>query len=168
MIYTECKPDSYLVGILGIPKKQIIHQQGKPEVCKQLAKRENWKGLIDEDPFSIQPTYLKKLEQTENLSNYGLKILKDASKNNDLIILSPNLEGWILKAAKEAKIDIKRYNLPNNEEKLHEEINTDLRKFERLINDLKDDSERVKVLKELFKDEYQNNDGCQSDIAVIK
>ncbi len=41
MIYTECKPDSALVKTLGIRKKEIIHLGGKPEVCKQLEKREN-------------------------------------------------------------------------------------------------------------------------------
>lgn len=152
MIYTECKPDSTLVRILGIPKKQIIHQQGKPEVCKQLAKRENWIGLVDEDPFSVQPTYLQKLEETENLSNYGFRVLKDAAKNNDLIILSPTLEGWILKAAKEAKVDIKRYNLPNDEEKLHEEINRDIRKFEKLVSDLKGKSKMMKALGKSIKE----------------
>jgi hypothetical protein len=151
MIYTECKPDSSLVRILGIPKKHIIHQQGKPEVCKQLAKRENLKGLVDEDPSSVQPSYLKRLPVKEDLPTYGLKILNDTSKNNDLIILSPRLEEWILKAVEEAGIDIKRYNLPNDEEKLHKEINTDLRKFERLVNDLKGKSKMLEALERAIK-----------------
>lgn len=146
MIYTECKPDSSLMRILGIPKRQIIHLQGKPEVCKQLEKRERLMGLVDEDPFSVQPSYLKRLSVKEDLATYGLKILNDISKHNVLIILSPRLEGWILKAAKEADIDIKRYNLPNSEEKLHEEINTDLRKLERFLNDLKGKSKMIEAL----------------------
>ncbi|HUV02914.1 MAG TPA: hypothetical protein VMW67_05675 [Desulfobacteria bacterium] len=158
MIYTECKPDSSLVRILGIPKKQIIHHQGKPEVCKQLEKRESWIGLVDEDPFSVQPSYLKRLPVKEDLPTCGLKILNDTSKNNELIILSPRLEEWILKAAKDAGINIKRYNLPNDEEKLHEEINTDLRKFERLVNDLRGKSEMIKALEKALlqrEDKYQ-------------
>ena len=151
MIYTECKPDSTLVKMLGLPKKHIIHQQGKPEVCKQLEKRTNWKGLIDEDPFSVQPPYLKQLQERGDLSHYGLKILNDTSKNNVLIILCPRLEEWVLEASKNADIDIRRYNLPNDEEKLHEEINTDLRKFERLVNDLKGKSEMIKALERAIK-----------------
>jgi hypothetical protein len=150
-IYTECKPDSTLVMILGIPKKQIIHLQGKPEVCKQLEKRENLLGMVDEDPFSVQPSYLKRLPVKEDLPTCGLKILNDTSKNNDLIILSPRLEEWILKAVEEAGIDIKRYNLPNDEEKLHKEINTDLRKFERLVNDLKGKSKMLEALERAIK-----------------
>ena len=109
MIYTECKPDSMLVKTLGIPKKEIIHLGGKPEVCKQLEKQENCKGLVDEDPFSIQPSYLKKLHVRENLSDYGFRVLNDNFNNNDLIVLCPRLEEWVLKATKEAQIDIKRY-----------------------------------------------------------
>jgi hypothetical protein len=146
MIYTECKPDSVLAKTLGIQKKDIIHLGGKPEVCKQLEKRENWKGLIDEDPFSIQPPYLKKLEVKENLSDYELKVLNDNSNNNDLIVLCPRLEEWMLKATKEAEIDIKKYNLPDDGERLHKEINIDIDKFEKLIKDLKGKSRMMKAL----------------------
>lgn len=146
MIYTECKSDTTLVKKLGMPKKQIIHQQGKSEVCKELEKKENWIGMVDEDPFSVQPTYLQKLEETENLSNYGLRVLKDNAKNNDLIVLCPRLEEWIIKASEDAGIDIKRYNLPDDGEKLHKVINLDLRKFERLVNDLKGKSKMLGAL----------------------
>jgi len=134
------------VRTLGLSKKQIICQQGKPEVCKQLGKQENWIGLVDEDPFSVQPSYLKRMPMKEDLPVYGLKILKDTSKNNDVIILCPRLEEWILKAAKEAKIDIKRYNLPDDGYQLHKVINFNLRKFEKLVNDLKGKSEMIKAL----------------------
>lgn len=149
MIYTECKPDSTLVKILGIAKKEIVHLGGKPEVCKQLKKRKDCKGLVDEDPFSIQPPYLKKLETKKNLSDYGLKLLKDNSNNNDLIILCPRLEEWVLKASKEANIDIRRYNLPDDATALHELINTNLDKFEILLEDMKD-CNRLKNLKKLL------------------
>lgn len=151
MIYTECKPDSSLVRILGIPNKQIIHQQGKPVVCKQLEKRENWIGLVDEDPSSVQPSYLKRLPVKEDLPTYRLKILNDTSKHNELIILCPRLEEWILKAAKESGVDIKRYNLPDDGNELHKVINTDLRKFERLVNDLKCKSKMLEALDRAIK-----------------
>jgi len=152
MIYTECKPDSSLVRILGISKKQIIHLGGKPEVCKQLEKREEWKGLVDEDPFSVQPSYLKKLPVKEDLPTYGLKILSDNSKNNDLFVLCPRLEEWVLKATEEAGIDIKRYNLPDDGDQLHKVINLDLRKFERLVNDLKGKSKMLEALEIAIKE----------------
>jgi hypothetical protein len=152
MIYTECKPDSALVKTLGISKKQIIHVGNKPDVCKRLEKHKNCNGLVDEDPFSVQPLYLKKLQEKENLSDCGLKILNDNSKNNDLIILCPRLEEWVLKAAKEADLDISRYNLPDDGEQLHKVINLDIRKFETLIKDLKGKSEMVKALQKSIKE----------------
>lgn len=152
MIYTECKPDSTLVKLLRISKKQIIHLGCKPEVCKQLAKREDWKGLVDEDPSRVQPPYLKRLQVKKNLSNYGLKILSDNSKNNDLIVLCPRLEEWVLKAVKDAKIDIKQYNLPDDGEQLHKVINIDLKKFEKLVNDLKGKSKMMKALEKSIKE----------------
>ena len=146
MIYTECKPDSVLAKTLGIPKKEIIHLGGKPEVCKQLEKRKNWMGFIDEDPFSIQPSYLKKLEIHENLSNYGFKVLNDNSNNNDLIVLCPRLEEWVLKATKDAEIDIKRYNLPDDGDNLHKVIRLNIDKFEKLIQDLRGMSRMMRAL----------------------
>lgn len=153
--YTECKPDSALVRTLGIHKKEIIHLGGKPNVCKQLEKRENCRGLIDEDPFSVQPPYLKKLQVNEDLSGYGLKILNDNHRNNDLILLCPRLEEWVLEAAKEADIDIQKYNLPDDGERLHKEISLNIDKFEKLIIDLKGKSKMIKALEKSIKDRRQ-------------
>jgi hypothetical protein len=152
MIYTECKPDSALVKTLGISKKQIIHVGNKPEVCKRLEKDKNCIGLVDEDPSSFQPPYLKKLQEKENLSDCGLKILNDNAKNNDLIILCPRLEEWVLEAIKQAEVDIKKYNLPADSKKLHDKINLVLDKFEMLIKDLKEKSKMIKALEKAIKE----------------
>ena len=62
MIYVECKPDFILVNNLGASKKEIIYGGGKAEVCRKMMKTENCIGLVDEDPASIQPPYLRKLK----------------------------------------------------------------------------------------------------------
>ena len=139
MIYVECKPDSLLVReITNISKREIIHLGNKSEVCKRLRSRNNCVGLVDEDPTSGQPSYLKEMRLEENLSESDIKIRSDKNGNR-LIVLCPRLEGWILKRVKEAGINIKDYSLPDSERELHEVINIDLRKFERLIIDLKND-----------------------------
>ena len=149
MIYVECKPDFTLVkSITGIPKREIIHAGGKSEVCKRLEKNKNHKGVVDEDPWSVQPPYLKKLETKENLSDYELKLLDD-NNDNRLIVLCPRLEDWILKTAKEADVDVRKYNLPEDPTKLHEVINNKIDKFDDLIENLKD-HERLKILKNLL------------------
>jgi hypothetical protein len=81
------------------------------------------------------------------------RVLNDKSNNNDLIVLCPRLEEWVLKATKEAQIDIKRYNLPDDGEHLHKEININIGKFEKLIKDLMGKSRQMKALKKAIKKE---------------
>lgn len=150
MIYVECKPDFALVkSITNISKRKIVHEGGKSEICRRLERQKNCRGLVDEDPWSIQPPYVKKTKLEDDLSKHEIKILHDNSNNNYLVVLCPRLEDWLLKAAEESKIDVKKYNLPNDAEKLHGEINIDLDKFRRLVNDLKD-CDRLKTLKKLL------------------
>ena len=61
MIYVECDTDVALVKNLDIPKKEIIHAGNKGNVCNRLRKTKNSIGLIDEDPQSGQPRYIKNL-----------------------------------------------------------------------------------------------------------
>lgn len=105
MIYLECYSDEALVKALGIHKKEIYHSYSKGNVCKKLEKNSESKGLVDEDPFSTQPSYIGKLKT--NSHEYDIKLLYDEIANNHLIVLCPRLEDWILKAAKEAGINVK-------------------------------------------------------------
>jgi hypothetical protein len=155
MIYVECKPDSKLVrSITNVSKREIVHESNKFEVCKRLEKCRSCTGLIDEDPLSVQPRYLTKTRLENDLSEHDIKVFYHDSTDNHLIVLRPRLEEWILNAAKEAGIDIGRYNLPNNAAKLHSHINISLDKFEGLLEDLKDSSKRLKTLKRLLEKGY--------------
>ncbi len=57
----------------------------------------------------------------------------------------------MLKAASEAKINIKKYNLPDDGERLHKVINLNIDKFERLVKDLKGKSRMMKALEKSIK-----------------
>lgn len=151
MIYLECRPDYALVRALThIPKRDIIHDfKGKFEVCKRLEKSEGSKGLIDEDPSSFQPRYIRSLKQETDLSNHDINIRRDSTNGNLLIILRPRLEEWILGAALEAGRDVRTFGLPNNGKQLHQIINVSLDKFENLLEELKT-SDRLKTLKRLL------------------
>ena len=150
MIYVECKPDFALVKLVTkIPGREIVHEKNKPEVCKRLERQRNCKGLVDEDPLSTPPPYMKKVKTENDLFQYELKVLYDGARNNRLVILCPKLEDWILRAAKEAKLNMEKYSPPDTPEKLHQEINLDLSKFEKLLTHLKN-SERLKTLKKLL------------------
>ncbi len=149
-IYVECKPDFTLVtSITRIFKRHIIHVGGKSEMCKRLEKQQHCTGLIDEDPWSIQPSYIEKTEIVNDFPEYGIKVLHDKSKDNYLFVLCPRLEEWILKTAKDVHIDVKKYGLPDDPLKLHEKINANLDKCEKLLKSL-DESKRLKTLKTLL------------------
>lgn len=150
MIYVECKPDLLLVNRLGVPKRNIVHAGNISKVCKGLAKSTHAKGLVDEDPSGDRPRYLDTLRLLQN--QHEITLLRDDKRANHVIVLCPRLEEWIIKATEEAGVNIGRYHLPNEGEKLHRVINFDLRKMERLISDLKEESERINVLKSYLKE----------------
>lgn len=151
MIRVECLPDSTLVqSLTGLTKKHIIHHSGKSEVCKAIKKLNDCVGMIDEDPGRNQPTYLQNLVVQQEMPDFNLRILLDEERNNKIIILCPNLEGWIIKSADEAGIDLNRENLSRDEYQLHQIINSRLQNFSRLIEKLKRmNSNRIRQL-ELF------------------
>ncbi|GFP27654.1 MAG: hypothetical protein DDT22_00932 [candidate division WS2 bacterium] len=145
MIYFECKSDGLLLKVLGIPKNEMIHSGGKSLVCKDLEKHNGFKGLIDEDPHTINP-HIKNLKLIENSNEFSIKIMVDNKNNNKIIILCPELERWVIKATEKAGLDIKDFNLPNNGKQLHSVINANLKKFESLLKKLKDKSQMMKAL----------------------
>lgn len=150
MIYVECKPDFVLTNLF-VSKKEIIHAGNKSEVIKCLRKRNDCKGMIDEDPGHPQPSYLREFNLVKESSDLGIRILKD-KRDNYLIVLCPRLEEWILNSAKERKIDIKKdYRLPTEENKFHAVVNANISKFELLVKELKNKSLRFKKLEEYFK-----------------
>lgn len=150
MIYVECNADEALVRALGVPKKEIKHSSDKGDVCKKLKKIRSSKGLVDEDPSGTQPSYIKDLRLLSHEDE--IKILYDQRNQNHLILLCPKLEGWILKAAKEVEIDVRKYSLPDNENELHKVINRKLGKFVALIEELKQKRSRtLKTLEGLIK-----------------
>jgi len=148
VIYVECKPDYVLVrSITKLPKKEIIHAGNKSEVCKKLEKQTGCIGLVDEDPWSEPPPYMKKMK-VENLSDHNLKRLCD-NKNNFLFVFCPRLEEWVLQVAKRCDVEVERYGLPNDGAKLHEKINANLDRFEKLIESLRS-CDRLRALGELL------------------
>ena len=105
---------------------------------------------MDEDPLSAQPSYIKKL--TLRSQKHDIKLLYDENAKNYLIMLCPNLEEWILKATKDAEINIKNYNLPDNIDELHKILNTKIGKFTNLLQNLKKKKSRLlKTLEDFVK-----------------
>jgi len=153
MIYVECKPDASLVrGLTGLSRRQIVHEfKGKYEVCKRVSGQTECKALVDEDPGSIQPPYLARINLVEELPQQGLKVFQDKSRGNLVVVMCPKLEDWILRAAEDAGLLVSSYSLPNSSRSLHRVINANIVKLERLLQDLiNSGSERVRTLRRLL------------------
>jgi hypothetical protein len=140
----ECNSDRALVSALGKPRREIIHANSKGNVCNRLARSRDCVGLVDEDPGSPQPTYIGKLNTQERRDDVVL--LHDKLSNNNLIVLCPRLEEWILKAAKEAEVTLKTHGLPDKADQLHETISMSVDNFRRLVEDIKTKSQRINTL----------------------
>lgn len=138
-IYGECSADEVLARILGgFPKRSIVHElKGKAAVVSQVGQRTKTKGLVDEDPQSVQPLYLQNIRLQNALPGHGLIHRYDAKRQNHIIVLCPRLEEFVCRAARLAKVSIGDYGLPADPKKLHSVINDDIDKFSRLVNDLK-------------------------------
>ncbi len=152
MIYVECKPDKLLVQTLtGWHGREILHENDKYKVMKTLSRQRNGRAMVDEDPNRNQPAYLSKMRVHQEVSNRGLRVLSDESRGNQVVVLCPKLEDWIIRGAGEADVSLAgpRYNLPNTANALHRVINVDPRKLERLVEDLAG-TPRFKALGELL------------------
>ena len=122
-------------------------------ICKKLRCNNNI-GLIDEDPESIQPEYLRDLRIIDDFQNLDITVKIDGVRNNKFIILCPKLEGWIIKTARQLRINLdEEFNLSNDENRLHHIINNRLKNLESVIGVFKKiNSNRIMILKELLND----------------
>lgn len=149
MYSVECDADVALVSSLtSVSKRRIMHHQGKNELLRKLLKRTDSLGMIDKDHWSIQPTvYLHRFQLSSFSDIDGIEILHQNQGHNRLVIIYPRLEEWIIESARRVNINLREYNLPTNGDALHEEINFKIPRFEELVDDLKQSSDRVKALK---------------------
>ena len=153
MIYVECKPDEMLVRLLTkLPKREVIHEiKGKSGVVERLRRQKNSMGVVDEDPWAVQPAYLSSMRVSQDQATQGLKLLHDASSDNYVVVLCPRLEEWIERATKETGLELTRYGLPDDPVRLHQVINVDLSKFQRLVKNLQTKrSDRLSSLSRLL------------------
>ena len=146
----ECRPDTLLVKLLT--GRRAIHRGGKTRLIKKMIQSsETSKGLIDEDPQSPQPPLLRRFKLLSDEQPVRLKIYGDKNGNR-IVMLSPNLEEWIIGSAREVGLKLKSYGLPDKAGDLRRVINLNLRKFQDLILDLKDKSPRMKALSRILRD----------------
>jgi hypothetical protein len=153
MIFVECYSDTAIVKTLtNLSTKEVIHNiVGKSGVCNQLIKSRNSKGLIDEDPKSPKHPYERIGKLRGDSVDFDIRRLYYPESHNELIILCPKLENWLLKSAAISDIDVKLHGLPDNPDELHKLIDQKLSELRIVLHLLvKQKSERILALKSLL------------------
>jgi hypothetical protein len=148
LIYVECNPDELLVKKYGFIKRNIKHSYGKSKIGKFLEKNRGQIALVDEDPDGTPIPYFKKTDFSLVTQGNGYTIKNDSRRNHMIIEIKPYLEEWILNACKDARVNIREFNLPNDPISLHHVINSNLNKLERLLEELLNRDCRVKKLRD--------------------
>ena len=138
MIYVECTPDAALVRHITDPsKRQVIHElKGKYEVCKRVSSQSDCRAMVDEDPGSVVPPYLRRISLVQELVEEGLIVYHDGARRNQVVVLRPRLEDWILAAAKGVGLMAAAFGLPAHPARLHSVINANISKYNRLLEAL--------------------------------
>jgi len=148
-LFLECKLDQVLATVAGVAPRAIVHSHGKGRVARYLSKNSAVKAIVDEDPGSAEPASLAVLVQVSAAHDIRLRI--DKSKSNELVVLCPRLEDWVIKTAKASNVKLNQFNLSETPRELHAEINYRLLNFERLLLKLMElDSKRLLHLKSLL------------------
>lgn len=109
----ECYGDTELIRCLGISRKMINHQKGNGNLANAMRKNKADKviGITDEDKFKTLPKYFD--DFVEEKSKHHLTLKKHKIFDNQfLIIISKDLENWLLYSAKIADISPKQFHLP--------------------------------------------------------
>lgn len=152
VMFIEGKTDELLVIKMSF-KNCFKRAEGIGEVCNKLMNSEDSCGLVDEDPTKSRPSYLENLLRNAVISNnHGVIVAHDRKRNNYLIVLSPDREGWIIQTAKELGINLRNFSLPNNPKEFKKISMINPQKVERLINAiLSSNHPRVNELKNAFK-----------------
>jgi len=118
MIVVEGNADKLLVKTMGFAKKTIHRAGNKGNVFKKVRTFSTAVGIVDEDPNSEQPGELKQYEVIEKKGT--LKLMKKKNHNSKYMIqISPRFEDWILRRAKENKINPQHFSLPKTPGELH-------------------------------------------------
>ena len=126
-----------------VSKKRVIYKEmNKTKVLKALIEEseEHIAGVVDEDPDKIQPPLLRNFEEFANDERANIRILR--LNEAKLIILRPRVEEWILEVVRNSGLDVKKYGLPEDAEKLHRHLKPSrqeiLNRFSTFVEDLTD------------------------------
>lgn len=147
LIHVECNPDGVLMQIYGFFKRTIKHSSGKSRIGKLLERNQGRIALVDEDPEGTPIPYFDNTDFSSVKQKDGYAIKNDSRRGHTIIEIQPYLEEWVIDACREASVNIRDYNLPNDPISLHHIINSNIKKFQNLIRELLNHNCRIKRLR---------------------
>lgn len=115
-IVPECYVDTKVAEIVGQTSKKYNHQHGCGDVANQLKNRLKDKialGIVDEDK-NKGPAAKYFLEFAIIKEENDLILKKHHERTHYLILICPEIEGWLLRQAKQVDINPIDFNLPEN------------------------------------------------------
>lgn len=162
LIYVECDADVVFIKTLLPPltRSKYDHSGGKTAVIKRLLKKNDGEGhigLVDKDPGSQPAVYYNKFAREMECEEYKIELLK-APNGSRLIVLSPNLEGWIITSAHHIHINLHDYGLPDDEKALHKALlkrKGNQEKFANMLSEIIDKSPHIKEIKRIFEQHHR-------------
>jgi|GEM_PF-911793 len=135
--HVECNPEEALLLTFGTPRSDITHHSGSGTVIKTLSENSQLIGLIDEDPERIaNHPYYRQCYNNPTFDQNNIRCSIDANRNNKMIFIKPRFEPWIIEVARKAKLTLSDFNLNDDANKLHAEINSKRSDLQKLLHKL--------------------------------
>jgi hypothetical protein len=131
--YVECNPDEVLLRYLGV-QGNVTHCNGSGNIFNKLRKFKNRFALIDEDPNSVPHPYFSELLLVHEAKS--IKLYTDKTRGHRILVLCPRFEEWLIQTAKEKKVKLPDFNLPDNPHYLHSAINSRLKNLQSLLTEI--------------------------------
>ena len=111
LILPECYIETNLIEALVPPQHGYNHQKGCPAVAKKMKEKfaDSFAlGIMDKDKRRV--SYLQEFSLIA--SDQDLEIYKHKERPHYILLISPAVEGFILKAASTLKLDLRTYEIP--------------------------------------------------------
>ena len=135
--HIECLPEEVLLLNMGLTRDVIEHHSGSGAVCRTLEEGTNLCGLIDEDPDrNFQHNYYNKLYLKHESDEHNIRYSIDKTSKNRLIFIKPRFEPWIISVAHKSNVNMSDFNLNDDPDLLHREINFKKGDLQKLLHHL--------------------------------
>jgi hypothetical protein len=118
-VLVECYADEAVLLSLNLPRKKLLHFEGRNKVITRLRDLPGAVGMVDEDPGSTQHGDLR-ASYRQTKSKEGLRLLARQGRGvQRLIMICPKLEDWLIARAVSSGIRPEDYGLPSDPDRLH-------------------------------------------------